>query len=398
MKPIIFIPGIKATALVDTNTFEFQEVWDAYDSWSSTAGTQVVGEYIDEKLQLDPRFDQDPLAVVRHSHIANVPYRAAIQRLNQKLLSRYGDDSPIYLFGYDWRKSNMRNGRRLKRFVDYLKEKLGSEEGRVEGFRFLTHSMGGLVFSCYLKELAGDYSEVDKVALLAPPFRGSPDALVEMVEGEGFFGSLMNVVLRRDADLRKVIRTYPGVFELLPHYPKAVYRQESGEEISLLDLEHWQSNIYDDDVALFEERLRELRRFREEGLVDLADLPGRNRRRMVIVVGEGESTLQSVPVERQRRGVENFVLLENMEEDDGGDGTVSLRSSTVFSDDVLTLAVRKPRRRRMEVSSLSFHGLFFQDTYVQNIVQRFFATDLVTPKIPDREEWWQSIGGRARRV
>ena len=45
---------------------------------------------------------------------------------------------PVYIFGYDWRKSSTETAMRLAAYIDYLKEKLS-----VKKFNFITHSVGG---------------------------------------------------------------------------------------------------------------------------------------------------------------------------------------------------------------------------------------------------------------
>ncbi|AYN05150.1 hypothetical protein [Flavobacterium sp. 140616W15] len=54
MKPIIFIPGIQATSLVNSNTFDFNYIWNAYDTLGSSIGSSIFGAYINENLQFNP--------------------------------------------------------------------------------------------------------------------------------------------------------------------------------------------------------------------------------------------------------------------------------------------------------------------------------------------------------
>ena len=46
MKPVIFIPGIEATNLVDANTFDFSNVWNAFDNLMTSVGAKVTGVFI----------------------------------------------------------------------------------------------------------------------------------------------------------------------------------------------------------------------------------------------------------------------------------------------------------------------------------------------------------------
>lgn len=91
MKPIIFIPGIQATSLVNSNTFNFNYIWNAYDSIGSSLSTSLLGAYITETLQLDPLYDAGIETIIERGHIAKLPYEATIVKLKQKMAN-----SPLY--------------------------------------------------------------------------------------------------------------------------------------------------------------------------------------------------------------------------------------------------------------------------------------------------------------
>ncbi|HOV88290.1 MAG TPA: alpha/beta hydrolase, partial [Syntrophobacteraceae bacterium] len=150
MQPTIFIPGIKGTTLVNTNTLDFDTIW---------SGIQCKFETIlDLELCENTRFEISPKVIIERGDIEDLAYREAVVILERKI------KTPVFIFGYDWRKSCAENGRRLKAFVDYLQEKLS-----ISCFNFLTHSMGGMVFSCYLKELRGNYETVDHAVMTVCP-------------------------------------------------------------------------------------------------------------------------------------------------------------------------------------------------------------------------------------
>lgn len=122
----------------------------------------------------------------------------------------------------------------------------------------------------------------------APPFLGSPYALVHMIKGDGGLKSILNWAIGRNEDVRKVIRTYPGVFELHPVYEDAIQYNDENIELNLLDIGYWQNNIYDDIRDIFSARLELLRKFRSaDGMKNLNGLPEAVRNKMVIVVGGG---------------------------------------------------------------------------------------------------------------
>ncbi|MGZ4038751.1 MAG: lipase/acyltransferase domain-containing protein, partial [Bacteroidia bacterium] len=278
--PIIFIPGIEATTLVNTNTFNYNNVWDNFDTILKSVGTPVFTY----ALQANPGYDADPSTIIRNGHIANFPYAEAIPSIQQKT------GAPMFLFGYDWRKSNMENGKRLLEFVAYLKGKLNS--GSLK-FDFITHSMGGLVFTSYLKQLNNVYDDLGRMVMCAPPFRGSIYPLVHLAIGNAGVNSVFSA---SDAS-RKANRTFPSIFELTSWYKDAVIFAANGQEADLLTIDNWQSNIYDDDKALFQSRLDLLKEYRTNGAMDLSQLPDAVKSNIVIIAGEDGKTLNKVLVQ-----------------------------------------------------------------------------------------------------
>ena len=370
MNPIIFIPGIEATKLVDRNSFGFDTVWNAYDSLGTAVATKVTGPIINEPLQFNPLYDVSTSIIVGRDTVSSLPYKATFDSLSKKI------PDPIYPFGYDWRLSNVVNARRLKDFVQYLQGKLQVNTG----FRFVTHSMGGLVFSCYLK-LLDNYDFIDKVILCAPPFMGSPYALVHMVKGSSGIKGFISKVLGQNDDVRKIVRTYPGLFEILPVYPDALKYTDTGAPADLTKLDNWQSNIYDDAdnniVGLFPQRLAALAAFRWNDHQDFTLLDAGLRQKIVIVAGTDPkpSTLTYVNVDRQYNGIDNFVRLDQLNAiscNQSGDGTVPQISSTWFSNVLTTIGVPKDNIVEQLGDNLDFHGMFLRDSRVQNIIIRYF--------------------------
>jgi hypothetical protein len=376
MQPIIFIPGIEATKLIDANTFEFDTVWNAFDTVGTALSSKITGPYIEEKLQLNPLFDESMSSIVSPNHIARLPYEKTILAIKSKINEGKSVQDPIFLFGYDWRLSNYENAKRLHVFISYLYQKL--QPYKAQSFRFLTHSMGGLIFSCYLKLLNGNYGHIDKMILCAPPFKGSPYSIVHMIKGDGGFKSLLNRVLGRNDDIRKVVRTYPSLFELLPDYPNFLSLTETNENLSLSGTEGWQSNVYDDNIELFTSRLKQWVRYKEERLMDLSLLPQEMRDRMVIVAGTNENTLTYMKADASKGHINNFLRLDLINTSDcqaSGDGTVPEISSTVFKGSIKTIAIKKENFFDQLSNNIDFHGLFLRDSRVLNIIFRFFKSD-----------------------
>lgn len=385
MKPIIFIPGIEATNLVNSNSFGFESVWNAFDNIGTALLTKVMGPYIEERLQERPLYDERVESIIERGSIAKLPYEKTILNLLRKLNTKREVTHPIYLFGYDWRLSNVENGRRLGVFVQYLKEKLNTSEP----FHFITHSMGALVFGCYLKQFT-DYQHIGKVILCAPPFLGSPYALIHMIKGDGGFKSFLNNIFGRDEDIREVVRTFPSIYELLPVYDNALTYIPDGAPLNLLEKQYWQPNIYKKIEQLFDSRLTALNEFRTKHMVDFRTLPVELRSRMVILAGTEDHTLIYLKAVRK----DNIIQLNKIDKKDleqqavdtnlkGGDGTVPAISSTEYKDCILTIALKKESFLEQLGNNVDFHGLFMRDSRVQNILERFLPATANAANVTD---------------
>jgi len=417
MKPVIFIPGIEATNLIDSNTFDFSNVWNAFDSLMTSVGTKITGVYIEQKLEQQGLYDEHPDVIVERYHMARLPYEKSIANIKAKINEGNKIPDPIYLFGYDWRLSNVENGRRLDTFIKYLQQKLKNQQ--LEGFRFLTHSMGALVFSCYLNTQT-TYDHIDKVILCAPPFLGSPYSYVHMIKGDGGFKSFLNRVFGRDEDIRKVVRTYPSLYELLPVYDNALTYTEDETNASLLVKDSWQENVYDDISTLFDQRLADLSVFRnikakKNSLADLSALPVDLRQRMVILVGSGDDTVVYMKADKNAK-IANTLRLDMLKDskdahgnpiDRNGDGTVPYVSSTFFKDSVKTLEIQKENFFDELSNNIDYHGLFLRDSRVQNIISRFFTTNANAANVSDSDltklkgrsaQMWYSIGDSVKNI
>jgi hypothetical protein len=119
MTPVIFIPGIEATKLVDANSFGFEAVWKAFDTIGTSLQTKLMGPYLEERLQERPLYDERVQSIIERQSIARLPYEKTIVNLFRKLNTGRDITHPVYLFGYDWRLSNVENGRRLGDFIQY---------------------------------------------------------------------------------------------------------------------------------------------------------------------------------------------------------------------------------------------------------------------------------------
>ena len=362
--PTILIPGIQGTKLINVNSLHFDTIWSAVQS--------RYENIFDLELTPDTRFDVSPGVLIERGDVEDLAYRESVIILEHKIRS------PVFIFGYDWRKSCAENGKRLKALVDYLREKLCTRR-----FNFLTHSMGGMVFSCYLRELGGDYDVIEHAVLTVCPFLGAVDALIGLIVGEG--GSKFPLFNSND-EFRKIARSFPSVYELCPVYPDAV-SFAAGEDFDLFDPDHWQSNI--SNFPIFRERIAGLKSFRQPqapAMFPLSLLPRQVKERFLILAAEGEQTnIKAVVYPKDPAGrVSNY--FDFCRDKGEGDGTVPLVSATAFKEEVLTLVVESKWYDK------ATHSLFLNDGRVQSVISRFLKCDTAYPR------WWSDIGCTVRKA
>jgi len=375
--PIILIPGIQGTTLVDTNKKDFVKVWSGikklyYDLYS---------------IELDPRRHTDVKGdvLVERSDVEDAAYGEIINYLRNR-------GYPVYIFGYDWRKSNLETARALEDFVKHLRKKL-----RTLRFSFLTHSMGCLVLSAYFKRLS-DHNKIDnlidKVIFTVPPFDGSVEGIFNLIIGRSRF-------LNSSDDFRKIGRTFPSIFELCPVYDGAVKVANNAFNFDIYNYGHWQQNPLnsgaDDIRELYEIQLGHLKSVRDQNshLYDLGQLPAEIRDRMIILAGIGEETREAITLTPKPPNSEILNLFGFPDDDEKyinelGDGTVHLKSAEAFKDSIQTFTIESKKFETRLNSFLllyDWHSFFLNNGRVQNIMKRFLEEDTAW------DGWYQSIGG-----
>lgn len=367
-KPTILIPGIQGTKLANVNSMDFNIKWSFFQKYFEDLNDLI--------LKSEPDFDKERDMIIERNEPEQLAYSSIYNQIK--------NNSEVYIFGYDWRKPCEFNGIRLYAFVKYLEAKLNLEEKEpVDSFNFITHSLGGLVFLCFLKMLqkdSGNIALINKVTINVCPFLGSVSALRAIVTGEG---GVKIPFLNSDDNFRKIARTFPSVYELLPVYRNSV-KSVKGDELSLLDKNNWQTNVYDDIEPLFNARITMLGRFRSDNepvMFQLNNLNDEERKKFLIIAGTNTTTQHDVVVDNveEHFGVKNYVDFDAGLKDKEGDGIVGIESSTIYKESVMTLLVES------KFLEFSFHALFLNDSRVQSIIKRFLYG---TEEELASHDWW----------
>lgn len=389
-RPIILVPGIQGTKLFNTNQKDFQVIWSGVKKNFSNI-TKLA-------LQRDGSSDAEIEMIVERADVENLAYSEIVNYL-RSLGYR------VFIFGYDWRKSNMETAQKLENYVNKLKDKLN-----VNSFNFLTHSMGCLVVSSYFKLLGNQdniNAVVNKAIFTVPPFLGSVESTFNLVAGK-------SRLFNSSDDFRKIARTFPSIYELLPVY-KGAYTFENTSRQKQFDYAdfdtYWQHvpNATRNDTlakqALIRMRLEKMGEMRSEQdfIFDFHQIKNDELRdKLLVVVGTGEATRVNIVIKDKVDHVVNFFDFDHPQAEGDGDGTVPHESGIAFKDSILTLKVKS---RKLETWAdgrflmTDWHAFFLNNGRVQNVITRFFKPRASQQILGLNErEWYHSIGSRIAKV
>lgn len=268
-RPVIVIPGILGTELINSKTGE--------TVWPSAFRTSQEGLPISRDLAAN-RDDLIPGKILETLKLARVVpeiyvYRDLLESLRRHAGYRDGDwENPganghqdtFYVYPYDWRKDNVANARELVRRLERLKTKLQRPDMK---FNIVAHSMGGLI--ARYAAMYGDAdlppgedaiqptwlgaAHISKIVMIGVPNEGSADAFATLIEGYSITEGLRRrIPLLNKLTAEDVVRT-PSVFQLLPHQQAVRFLDENLQpvQIDLYDVEVWKrygwSVLYSDE-------------------------------------------------------------------------------------------------------------------------------------------------------
>ena len=268
--PVVVIPGITATNLLDDYPLKTDEVWSMV----------FAKEY--ERIALHPddlRYEAVEPAHVFAGRVFPI-YNDLIKALRHELSVRADRPTPVFAFPYDWRVDVRLTAQRLGDFVEevlartrLLRHYANARELRVD---LVGHSMGGLIICEYLSQ-AGENAQVKKVVTIGTPYLGSVEAIVKITTGM----SLLTGDEPRERE-REGARVTPAVYQLFPSYSGAAV-DSSGQEVDLFDSANMQSSILDsleEFVRLYSVGTRRTeRRAKAEGILEDLLEQGRKHRR-----------------------------------------------------------------------------------------------------------------------
>lgn len=248
-RPVIVIPGILGTELINSKTGE--------TVWPSAFRTSHDGLPMSPNLEAN-RDELVPGKILETVRLARILPEVYVYRDLLDALRRYagyhegnwenpgtdGDRDTFYVFAYDWRRDNVDNARELVQRMQRLKERLQRPDLK---FNIVAHSMGGLI--ARYAAMYGDAdlppddvaihptwrgaAHISKIVMIGTPNEGSTDAFATLVEGYSITEGLRRrVPLLNKLTAEDAART-PSVFQLMPHRDAAKFLDENLQPIAL---------------------------------------------------------------------------------------------------------------------------------------------------------------------
>lgn len=260
-RPVIVIPGILGTELVNSKTKEV--VWPSVlRSSDENSMLPMTGDLANN------RDDVVPSRIVETVRLARVLPEVYVYRDMLDALREYGGYTPgdwnnpgpdgghdtYYVFPYDFRRDNVENARLLITRLDELKAKLQQPNLR---FNVVAHSMGGLIAryaalygnadlpddASQLKPNWTGAAEINKIVMLGTPNEGSADAFTTLIEGYSITEGLRRRIPLLNRLTAEESITAPAIFQLLPHQNVAKFLDENLQPVAvdLYNPETWKT-------------------------------------------------------------------------------------------------------------------------------------------------------------
>jgi Lecithin:cholesterol acyltransferase len=234
-RPIIFVPGLLGSRLVNERTGEV--VWPAFFRSDDdeldlpvgpaflTSRDSLIATGAIDKARI---FKLWPKVNVFHELFNALRQYGGYQEGDWDQPPTNGDRDTFYAFTYDWRRDQVESAQLLIHRIRQLKLKLNRPDLR---FNIITVSGGGTIarYAAMYGDAdlpAGDVppeptwagaAHINKIFMFGPPNEGTADMLSVLIKGYSFSTGLHRRIKITSKLSREDALTSPAIFELLPH-------------------------------------------------------------------------------------------------------------------------------------------------------------------------------------
>jgi pimeloyl-ACP methyl ester carboxylesterase len=221
-EPLIFVPGIGGTHLVDKSQDPPGDVWPGFLKSKNPQltlnppnpniiATDAIRFYQPIPL-LGTWTERDVYGTLLETTLkASGGYHEYLVNNDPALRTTTGCDlyqrpkePNLFVFAYDWRKSNEENAGLLRDYVGCVQRFHPSVKVNI-----LAHSQGGLIARRYILDNPG---KTDKLITIATPWLGAPKMIYALETGDAKFSRF---IISQD-ELKELVKYFPSTHELLP--------------------------------------------------------------------------------------------------------------------------------------------------------------------------------------
>ncbi len=202
--PVIIVPGIMASELINSETEEL--IWPNLTKVALSINDDFLNELAmdSEGKSINPNISSNNIL----KKISNSDYfESLIINLSQ---DDYQENINLFTFSYDWRKDINLISEDLKERIKEIKTQTGSKKVNI-----IAHSMGGLIVKKYL--YASPESDINILIDIATPHLGAPKSIQTLLFGDNLGINYLFGVFNLNQERIKIIsQNMPSIYELLP--------------------------------------------------------------------------------------------------------------------------------------------------------------------------------------
>ena len=336
--PIIIVPGVMGSRLFTSSTTfnDSTRVWDPVlsenlISWNTVSSLLKLGDSVSGTLYPRPcenQQDYEAGAGTAQEYAREYGAKNTYKKTVDTLCSEF-PDRPVYVFSYDWRKTNTKSAQLLAEQIDLISQEYDSKVDLV------CHSMGGLVASSYFAQYGSE--KIDKIITCGTPYEGAPKLLNSVLTKQVLDDGVSDFALWSLGGLSTETKaSFDGVAQLTPTYTYTqkfpMYRDHwapfgiSDYEISYEDYSEICSEIFGNtrfnNAKEFQKSIRTGKK--NSGYNVLYDYEN-----AYFVIGTNHATISSIKFQFSTNGVDETFTESDLSYTTKGDGTVPFYSASI---------------------------------------------------------------------
>ncbi len=235
--PVVLIPGI-------TGSYLFKQYGDNLEIWPDIPNLilSITDSFLNDLDFNINGIEKSIFPIIVGDIIREAGGKDIFDGLIDEFTSNgYIENTDLFVFPYDWRKSNIENAILLKNKIDTVLEQTGDLKVDI-----VAHSMGGLLAKKYIADEGGN--KINKLVFLGTPHLGAPKAFKALMYGDDMGIKVGPVHIFSTIREKFISQNMPSIYELLPSEKYVTengsYVKNSLDENNILNLDYNQTKDF----------------------------------------------------------------------------------------------------------------------------------------------------------